>query len=107
MYQINITDLAKSDLRNAAVYISEELHNPTAANRFLDTATEKISFLAEQPFSNALVSDSLLAANGIRFQLINKYLAFYVIREETQSITIIRIIHSRRDWISILKNNNF
>lgn len=104
MQQINISETAENDLYNAALYISENLKNNAAAILFLDVAAEKISSLTDFPERNALVRDSFLAANGIRMQLINKYLAFYVIREETKSVTILRILHSRRNWISILTN---
>lgn len=105
MYKINITDTAFDDLQNAALYIADTLSNKAAANRLLDDAEEKLSSLSDFPERNSLVGDSFLAANGIRMTIIHKYLAFYVIREETKTVTILRIIHSRRDWIPILKND--
>lgn len=110
MYEINITDTAHSDLQNAALYIANTLNNKAAANRLLDAADKELSSLADFPERNPLVRDFFLAENGIRMQMIKKYLAFYVVRSETNSITVLRIIHSRRDWIAILKNdieNNF
>lgn len=105
MYQINITEAAHADLQNAALYTAVTLNNKTAANRLLDLTNEKISFLSHSPYINALVKDSFLASNGIRIQIINNYLAFYIIREKSQSISVIRFLYSRRDWISILKND--
>lgn len=104
MYQINITESAENDLKDAALYIANILNNRTAANKLLDTADKELSSLINFPERNNLVHDAFLASNGIRMQMINNYIAFYVIREEIKSITILRIIHSRRDWISILKN---
>lgn len=105
MYQINITEAAHADLQNAALYIAVTLNNKSAANRLLDLTNEKISILSHSPYINALVKDSFLASNGIRMQIVNNYLAFYIIREESQSISVIRFLYSRRDWISILKND--
>lgn len=104
-YKINITETAQDDLHKAALYIAHTLNNKAAANRLLDTAAKKLSSLADFPERNSLVSDIFLSSNGIRMQIIKKYLAFYVIREETKSVTVLRIIHSRRDWITILKND--
>lgn len=105
MYKINITETAQADLHNAALYIANTLNNKAAAMRLLDTAEDEISSLADFPERNPLVRDALLAANGIRVQAIKKYLAFYVVRNETNSVTVLRIIHSRRDWVSILKDD--
>ena len=110
MYEINVTDIAHSDLQNAALYIANTLNNKAAANRLLDAADKELSSLAAFPERNPLVRDFFRAENGIRMQMIKKYLAFYVVRSETNSVTVLRIIHSRRDWIAILKNdieNNF
>lgn len=105
MYKINITDTAQADLNNAALYIVNTLKNKTAALRLLDTAEDEMSSLADLPERNPLVRDALLAANGIRMQAVKKYLAFYVVRSETNSVTVLRILHSRRDWVSILKDD--
>lgn len=105
MYKVVITDTAHADLQNAALYIANTLNNKAAANRLLDAADKELSSLADSPERNSLVRDFFLAENGIRMQTIKKYLAFYAIRNETNSVTVLRIIHSRRDWAAILKND--
>ncbi len=101
-YQVNITKNAERDLNNAALYIAGALGSNIAAVRLLDTADEVLSSLSDFPKRNGLVRDAFLAENGIRMQMVNNYLAFYVIREETKSVTVLRIINSRRDWASML-----
>lgn len=105
MYKIVLTKTAMQDIRSAALYISDTLMNKEAANRLLDAADEKIGALAEMPYINPIVRDSFLASNGLRFQLVNNHMAFYVIHEETKTVSVIRFQHSRRDWISLLKND--
>ena len=105
MYEINITETAQADLHNAALYIANTLNNKAAAIRLLDTAEKEMSSLVDFPERNPLVRDDLLAANGIRVQTVKKYLSFYAVRNETNSVAVLRIIHSRRDWISILKED--
>lgn len=105
MYKVNITKTAQTDLHNAALYIANTLNNKAAAIRLIDAADKEISSLADFPERNPLVRDVFLSVNGIRMQAIKGYLAFYVVRSETNSVTVLRIIHSRRDWISILKDN--
>lgn len=104
MYKLVLTKSALQDIRTAALYISDTLMNKEAANRLLDAADEKICALAETPCINPLVRDSILASNGVRFQLVNNYMAFYIVHEDTKTVSVIRFQHSRRDWISLLKN---
>ncbi len=102
MYKLIITKAAENDLRNAVFYIAYDLKNEAAANRLLDETDKQLSALCDMPECNQLVRDSFLASKGIRIKIIGKYLAFYVIREESKSITVLQFLHSRRDWTSIL-----
>ena len=104
MYKLVFTKTALQDIRTSVLYISDTLMNKEAANRLLDAVDEKIGALAETPYINPLVRDSILASNGVRFQLVKNYMAFYIVHEDTKTVSVIRFQHSRRDWISLLKN---
>ncbi|MCH5193245.1 MAG: type II toxin-antitoxin system RelE/ParE family toxin [Oscillospiraceae bacterium] len=105
MYKVNYSEPAENDLKSAAAYIAGNLRNKIAAANLLDAADRAVLSLSDFPERNPLVRDALLAANGFRMQRINNYLAFYVIDSETQTVSILRVIHSRRDWMSILKDD--
>ena len=100
-YQIHITKTAERDIAGAAEYIEYTLKNPPAADNLLDKAEEKISALSEFPQNHAIVDDPVLSAWGIRFTVINNYLAFFTILGDT--VYIVRFLYGKRDWISILK----
>lgn len=100
-YELHITRTAEKDLNNAADYIEFTLKNPLAADNLLDTAEEKINQLADFPQKHPVVDDAILSSWGIRFTAIKNYLAFYIIKENT--VYLIRFLHGKRDWISILK----
>ena len=104
MYRIVLTRSALQDIRSAALYISDTLMNKEAANRLLDAVDEKIGALAETPYINPLVRDSFLGSHGVRFQLVQNYMALYIVHEDTKIVSVIRFQHSRRDWISLLKD---
>lgn len=106
MYSVNITDTAHHDLQNASLYISNTLNNSPAADRLLAAADKELSSFSHFPERNPLVKDTFLARNGVCMQMINNYLAFYAVHEESKTATILRIIHSRRDWIPVLKGDN-
>ena len=94
-YQVHITSTAEHDIMRAADYIEFTLKNPNAADNLLDAATEQIGSLADLPQKFHLVDDPVLASWGIRFVIINNYLAFYTIDEEKQSIITVSYTHLR------------
>ena len=102
-YSIHITRAAERDLNSAADYIDQVLLNPQAADDLLDEADVQIGELSEFPEKYALVDDPVLRAWGIRFAMVKNYLAFYIISEQENTIFIVRFLHGKRDWVSILK----
>lgn len=63
-YNIHVTQAAERDMANAYDYIDLVLKNPTAADKLLDVADEKIGALAEFPHKFEVVSDKLLSLWG-------------------------------------------
>ncbi len=101
-YHVHITKKAEKDLARAVDYIEFSLKNPQAADSLLDEAEAALSSLARMPKRYAVTDDKLLAAWGIRFIQVKKYLAFYVVNNETQTVHIIRFLYGKSDWRSIL-----
>ena len=89
-YQVHITSTAEHDIMRAADYIEFTLKNPNAADNLLDAATEQIGSLADLPQKFHLVDDPVLASWGIRFVIINNYLAFYTIDEEKVAMAALK-----------------
>ena len=87
----------------AADYIEFTLKNPNAADNLLDVSTEQIGSLADLPQKFRLEDDPVLASWGIRFVIINNYLAFYTIDEEKQTVIIVRFLYQKSNWTSILR----
>ena len=102
-YNIHITATAERDILRAADYIEFTLKNPTAAVHLLDVATEQINSLADMPEKFRLVDDSVLASWGIRFIIVNNYLAFYTIDKEKQMVIVVRFLYRKSNWNSILR----
>ena len=102
-YDIHITRIAERDLQGAADYIENVLLNPQAADNLLDKAESQIQALALFPKKFALADDPVLKAWGIRFTMVNNYLAFYIVSEEEKRIYIVRFLYGKRDWVTVLK----
>ena len=102
-YALHIATAAERDIRDAADYIEFALMNPQAANDLLDAISEILPTLEENPTRIGLVSEPVLNAWGIRFIRIKNYLAFFVVDEEAQSVTVLRFLYVKRNWIGLLK----
>lgn len=102
-YLVHITATAERDIIRAADHIEFTLKNPTAAEHLLDVATEQINSLADLPEKFRLVDDPVLASWGIRFIIVNNYLAFYTIDNEKQMVIVVRFLYQKSKWNSILR----
>ena len=95
-YNIHVTQAAERDMANAYDYIDLVLKNPTAADKLLDVADEKIGALADFPHKFEVVSDKLLSLWGIRFTIVMNYLAFYTVDDATQTVHIVRFLRQKQ-----------
>ena len=102
-YNIYITATAERDIINASDHIEFVLKNPKAADDLLDKTEIKINSLSEFPEKFKLVDDPVLASWGVRFVVINGYLAFYIINEDIKLVTIIRFLFQKSNWSKILR----
>lgn len=102
-YSIHITSTAERDMINASNHIEFVLKNPKAADDLLDEAALKIGSLADFPQKFKLVDDPVLASWGVRFVVVNGYLAFYVIAEDSHQVTIVRFLFQKSNWTTILR----
>jgi addiction module RelE/StbE family toxin len=101
-YNIQITEPAERDLYEIGAYISKELLEPETAKKVVSKIAKGIASLEDIPLRNTLVADKRLSNKGIRKIIVDNYIVFYIVTEEDKTVTIIRILYSRRDWMNIL-----
>ena len=104
-YSAAFTESAKKDIKESVDYIEFSLHNPSAADRLMDKIDEELENLEFNPYSCAVIDDPLLQTIGLRFCIVENYLLFYTVSEEEKSISVIRFLHGRRNWMSILRQS--
>lgn len=102
-YNIYITATAERDLIRATDHIEFVLKNQTAVDDLLDEAEKQINSLSDFPEKFRLVDDPVLASWGIRFVIVNGYLAFYTISEEENRVIIVRFLFQKSNWNAILR----
>lgn len=101
-YNIEITEPAEKDLYEIGQYIATELLEPDIARKIVEKIGEAILKLEELPLRNALVADERLALRGIRKIMVDNYIVFYIVTEEQKTVTLVRILYGRRDWINLI-----
>lgn len=102
-YHIHITSAAIRDLNSAADHIEFVLKNPKAADDLLDKAEKQINSLSDFPEKFRLADDPVLASWGIRFVIVDNYLAFYIIDPEKNLVIIVRFLYQKSNWNAILR----
>lgn len=101
-YNIEITEPAEKDIYERGAYISKELLEPATAKKVISKIAKEINSLGDMPLRNALAADERLAYKGIRKIMIDNYIVFYIVTEESKTVTILRILYGRRDWMNLL-----
>ena len=101
-YHIEITEPAEKDLHEIGRYIAIELLESAIAKKVVQKISDAIITLEELPLRNALVIDERLALHGIRKIIVDNYIVFYIISEKQKTVTVIRILYGRRDWINLV-----
>ena len=101
-YDLVIAEAAEADLDGIVDYISYELKEPTTALKQLSIIKEAMTTLEELPERHGIVQDKYLASKGIRKLPVDNCLIFYTVNKSANIINIVRVLHGRRNWESIL-----
>ncbi|MBN2658536.1 MAG: type II toxin-antitoxin system RelE/ParE family toxin [Spirochaetales bacterium] len=101
-YSVEVSDTAQSDIKGIVSYINLELKNPLSAKKLAVKFRDSILSLEKMPKRFNLVKDEMLSRSGIRKMVIDNYLAFYIVDDNKEKVSIIRVLYSRRDWEEII-----
>ena len=102
-YLIQFTEMAKSDLRDIALYIVEQSKDKEVAKRFVKEIAEQCTILELFPLIGALPKDRALISFGYRFLMHKEYLIFYSIDENNKRVFINAIFNEKKDYTMFLR----
>ena len=91
---------AKRDIKSIQDYIAEEKESPQIALKVIEKILDRIERLISFPDTGTLLSPKVNFETNYRYARAEGYLIFY--RHEKDQIFIDRIIHGKRDYITIL-----
>lgn len=103
-YKIKYTPVAVDDMDEIFSYISKD--NIVGAEVLLKKISDRITGLAVFPNMGSVLSEDeyTLINRGYRFIVVQPYLVFYRIIDDT--VIIHRILHARRDYLRELFSSN-
>lgn len=99
-FRIEFTPQARDDLRQIREYISVDLCNETAAAKTVGKIIKSMARLKDFPKIGAPLSSRIEIKTDYRYLVCGNYNVFY--RIETDTVKIIRVLNSRRNFMSIL-----
>lgn len=96
-YKVNYSPLAKDDLRSIAAYIITTYRDRRSAKRIVDNIKAVIRSLDDMPNRFALLKTGYWQKMGMRRVAVGKYIVFYKVDEDAQTVDIARILFSGRN----------
>jgi len=101
--KIKFTSTAKNDLRDIAFYITEQSKDRESAIRFVGELQERCRILEEFPESGSVPNDRVLMSSEYRFFVQKDYLIFYLYEKAENTVYIMAVFNSRRDYMKVMK----
>ena len=101
-YAIEILPEAELDLRYIYEYISETLLDTEAAKHVYLRLKAAITSLSEMPARYAVYETAPWKSKGVRKMPVGKFLVFYIAKEESCSVHILRILYGGRNLAECL-----
>jgi plasmid stabilization system protein ParE len=102
-YKVELTDTAKQDLREIALYIAEESKDKGIAKRFVNELREETRRLEAVPNAGALPKDRILKSLGYRYLVHKEYLTFYLVDEPQKKVFVMAIFNGKKDYMRVMK----
>ncbi len=101
-YQIMRTDKANDQIRDIVLYRTEVTGRVGTGLTLLDELEAGFNRLSEFPESGSPPRYAKLRARGYRVLIVEKYLAFYKVDKETETVTIYAVVDGRRDYLNLV-----
>ena len=92
-YYIEYSSEARQDLYDIHKYIMNELMSPETASQQINRILNETDKLDVFPLRHQLYSDEPWNSKGIGFLPVDNYLVFYKIKEEENTVYILRIMY--------------
>ena len=103
-YNIEYSKDARQDLINIKKYIKYNLQEHNIAQKLIMKIKSEVEKLRNNPKIYTIIDDDIIKKLEIRKIIIDNYIVFYRINNE--SIQIVRIMYGRRNWMTLLQKQD-
>ncbi|ADI01928.1 type II toxin-antitoxin system RelE/ParE family toxin [Syntrophothermus lipocalidus] len=103
MYEIIYLPIAKQDITDIILYISDQLNAPKAAMDLLDALEHSISLLRDFPYAHKIYRPIKPLGEDYRMLIVKNYAVFYVVREAEKIVEVHRVIYAKMDLTKLFK----
>ncbi|ADG81058.1 type II toxin-antitoxin system RelE/ParE family toxin [Thermincola potens] len=104
MYEIIFLPIAKQDITDIILYISDQLNAPKAAMDLLEALEYSISLLRDFPYAHKIYRPIKPLGEDYRMLIVKNYAVFYVVREEEKIVEVYRIIYAKMNFFGVVKD---
>ena len=102
-WNVIMTDTAKRDLREIALYIYEQSGDLESAVSFVTELQEQCLALTSFPERGAIPKDYVLKALGYRYLVYKHFLVFYLMDASEQSVYIHAFFNEKQDYFRYMR----
>lgn len=97
IYDVNITEQARLDLKLIYGYIANTLMEPVIAEKQYTRIETAVYSLDQMPERFRQYEKEPWRSRNLRIMPVDNYLVFYLVDNEKRTVTVIRIMYGRRD----------
>lgn len=102
-YIVNLTDTAKQDLRDIAIWVARKSKYIEVARNFVLELRDECKKLISLPDRGAFPKDRILRSAGYRYIVYEDYLIFYLIDNERHIVNIMSIFNAKKDYFKAMR----
>lgn len=101
-YTINYSNKAVDDLKAIYNFITLEKQEQLNAIKIINAIKDAINSLNELPFRNPKINSARWSKTETRYMIIKNYMVFYIVRENTNNVYVVRIFSCKRNISEII-----
>ena len=102
MYELVYLPVAKSDIENIILYISERLSSHKTALNLLDAFEQTANTLKVFPYAHGVYKFSKPLTKEYRYVTVKNYIIFYTVFEDKKVVEIRRVLYGKMDFSKII-----
>ena len=103
-YIVEISETAEQDLENIISYLRYDLAGDIIADKYKILFKQELRKLEDVAESMPILDERLTGHKNIRKVNVRNYIIFYIVDEENNKASVVRIGHAFMDWEKYLKD---